>query len=303
MISIGNAKIIDISDWQTLQPEEVGAREKIWVQSPEGEKYIFKEKLRKGAGEDWAEVIACELANKLGMPHAHYMFATKKGVSGVLTPSFLNENTLVLGNELLYKEINKNYERESKAPKEHTVEAISMALNHLKPPKDIAHSKLTAKDIFAGYLFFDVLIANQDRHHENWAITVERVDEKKSNLYLAPTYDHGSSLAYNLLESDRINRLETNDTNRQIPIFSMKTKSAIFRKGEEKVLSLREALTYFCEYNKISLRVWRASLEKLSIGMISGIIEDINSDIMTDIEKQFTIQLVKANRVYLLNEQ
>ena len=47
----------------------------------------------------------------------------------------------------------------------------------------------TASDVFVGFILLDAWFANQDRHHENWGALRDDV------LRLAPTFDHGASLA------------------------------------------------------------------------------------------------------------
>ena len=49
---------------------------------------------------------------------------------------------------------------------------------------------LSAFESFTGYLTFDALVGNTDRHHENWAVLT-------GSQSLAPTYDHGASLGFN----------------------------------------------------------------------------------------------------------
>lgn len=60
--------------------------------------------------------------------------------------------------------------------------------------------------MFAGYTLFDVLIANTDRHEQNWAILVPRLTSEPERL--APSYDHASSLGFNLQDSARQPRVE-----------------------------------------------------------------------------------------------
>lgn len=63
-------------------------------------------------------------------------------------------------------------------------------------------SPLTAFEAFTGYLVLDALVANQDRHEENWAVL--RPLPGGGEVTLAGSYDHGSSLAFNLTDARRI---------------------------------------------------------------------------------------------------
>lgn len=64
-----------------------------------------------------------------------------------------------------------------------------------------------AVEDFAGYLVLDALVANVDRHHENWAVLVARRGARR--CVLAPTFDHAASLACGLTDEARIERLRT----------------------------------------------------------------------------------------------
>lgn len=56
-------------------------------------------------------------------------------------------------------------------------------------------------DVFVGYLLLDALIANQDRHEQNWAVLTPQLTDQPERL--APSYDHASSLGFNLLDDKR----------------------------------------------------------------------------------------------------
>lgn len=177
---------------------------------------MFKES-RPGSGEHWAEKIACEICRNLGIPHAEYDFATYRGRCGVVTPSFVPASgRLVLANELLGKFVPR-YETERKF--KHSQHTIGRALTLVKisgimPPQlQVVHASIsTASDYFIGYLVLDALIANQDRHHENWGVILG----PNGDVSLAPTFDHGSSLARNETDENRVARLDTKDRNRTI---------------------------------------------------------------------------------------
>lgn len=74
------------------------------------------------------------------------------------------------------------------------------------PPGFGGPADLDGFDVFAGYTLFDALVANTDRHEQNWAILVPRLTSEPERL--APSYDHASSLGFNLQDSARQPRLE-----------------------------------------------------------------------------------------------
>lgn len=60
---------------------------------------------------------------------------------------------------------------------------------------------LGAAGVFADYLVLDAWVANQDRHDRNWAV-LERADAH-ARRRLAASFDHTSSLGFNLLDAAR----------------------------------------------------------------------------------------------------
>ena len=73
-----------------LELEPLGTKPKFWFRDEAGDLCLFKE-ARPNTGEDWAEKIACELAQLLGLPHAEYNLAEWHGRAGVFCQSFVPE--------------------------------------------------------------------------------------------------------------------------------------------------------------------------------------------------------------------
>lgn len=85
----------------------------------------------------------------------------------------------------------------------HTVANIKTVLDVVDPPDDaVVPVGMTGFDVFAGYLLLDALVANQDRHEENWAVL--RPLPGGGPMRLSGSYDHGSSLGFNLQDERRL---------------------------------------------------------------------------------------------------
>jgi hypothetical protein len=170
----------------------MGTKEKFWFHHEELGLCLYK-KARPNTGEDWSEKIAAELCNLIKLPHAKYELAIFNNEKGTISPSFVPENgSLIPGNEILAK-IFLDYPQDSKDLSQHTLNNIfrifeTSSVNLPKNWKALDGIE-TAIDTFIGYLFLDVWIGNSDRHHENWAFI-----DFEGKSYLAPTYDHASSL-------------------------------------------------------------------------------------------------------------
>ena len=86
--------------------EQMGTKFKFWYQDEQYGRTLFKEG-RPGTGENWAEKLAAEFADLLGIPHAHYELAQWQGRDGivregVISPSLVPEGArLIHGNELV----------------------------------------------------------------------------------------------------------------------------------------------------------------------------------------------------------
>ena len=290
-----------VSESSTIRFESVGKREKFWFEDENQRRFMFKR--NETPGEDWAEVLACNIAVFMNIPHATYEFAhlvdsdESEIARGVITESFVDpKQNLTLGNTFLldrdpgYAATGGNYK-----VKRHTIDAISEVISKLQPPT--GNESPSATEYYAAYLFLDVLIANQDRHHENWGVV-----QLDGINYLAPTYDHASSFARNVSDEEKENRLSTNDSGYGVETFAARAKSAINANDDRnRRLTTREALENFCQYNNITVEVWQNRLANISISQMSDMITGIPEDYMSEVTKVFTLNLLTINRNYLLD--
>ncbi|TWT73860.1 HipA domain-containing protein [Allorhodopirellula solitaria] len=171
---------------------ELRAKRKYWFHRDDGDaSWLFKADERLagaqagetqgvgGVGEDWSEKIASEICVLLDIPHVRYEMAVEKGtgIPGVICQNIVaGRQILVLGNQLML-ERDPAYPSDNELKygvREHTVDAVLETLASLQRPPDafcenLPESIQTAEDVFLGYTMLDALIANQDRHHQNWA--------------------------------------------------------------------------------------------------------------------------------------
>ena len=160
-------------------------------------------------GDDWAERIACGIAEALGIPAATVELAfehtTEQTLYGTVCRSVLQKGeSLVNGDELMGQvgiSISQNRREQ------YTVEAIFQALKIVDPPEGTGEG-MSTWNIFVGYLTLDALIGNTDRHEENWSAI-----KSGSQHRLAPTFDHASSLGFQLSDQQKQERLTSSDHN------------------------------------------------------------------------------------------
>ena len=297
--------IQDISEFDSDSLEQLGTKSKFWYVNKDVE-YLFKSvtsSTGERLGEDWAEKIACELAELLGLPHAHYELAIHKGVRGVVTKNFISKDSvqrsesLTAGNELLQEHVSQ---LEGENTNIQYVEHVYKVMKNNVKGKPIGfpslHNIKTASEFFVGYLMFDALIANQDRHNENWGMIIT----SKGETHLAPSYDHGASLARNESDGTRQNRLESKDKGQQIAIYVKKAKSQFQDSSTNKRLKLLEAFRRYALMEKVAALAWLDRLSLIEDVQIWLIIDRVPNLLMSNIAKKFTLQLLICNRDNLL---
>lgn len=215
MISKSEYQVIVVTqeNFELREIEDLGTKPKFWFEHEKVD-YLYKQ-AKPGTGEDWAEKVAAELCELLGIPHAVYELAeTWEGKRGVASLNFLQEKegeVLVNGNELLAAIVPNYNTSATYGASQHTIDVVLEAIGNESiklPPVWTAPSTIkTAVDVFAGYLLLDAWIGNGDRHHENWGVISKKVmPDATETIYLAPTYDHASSLGRELSDEKREKR-------------------------------------------------------------------------------------------------
>ncbi len=282
--------------------EQLGTKSKFWY-TRDGVRTLFKAEER-GTGEDWAEKAACELAELLGLPHVDYdmAFETASQTPGVVCAAFLERGeSLAHGNQLLLA-VDQKYPHDEQRyhVSAHTLEAVAGVLEWLKPPAPRWTARLPsvvteASDIFAGYLMFDAWIANQDRHHQNWGAVF-----RPGSLTLAPSYDHGASMARNVSDAEKHDRLTSKDRGRQIPTFAKRARSALFRsKDDVKPLTTLAAWSEFARYRPLA-NAWIERLRAVEPSQVEHIFAEVPPQRMSAICREFTLELLLENRRRIL---
>jgi hypothetical protein len=294
---------IDSDKAEALEP--LGSKRKFWFTGPDGRRMLFKAEDR-GTGEDWAERIACELCGLLGLPHVYYDLATE---SEGERPGVVCENcapsptSLVLGNQLLLKHDPEYPALKSKYKvRQHTIEAVAEVMTSLRPPpppwaKGRPGEITSAMDVFIGYVMLDAWIANQDRHHENWgALRIADVE------HLAPTFDHGASMARNLTDEERKDRLTTRDRGRAVGSFVRRATSAFYAGPKEgKPMTTVQAWASFSHFSPGASTIWLQQLRRIGEDRVQGLLEEVPPNRLSKIGRDFTLRLLVENRLRLLN--
>lgn len=300
--------VVDVEGWEVLGIEQMGSKpDKFWIEAPpdapvEKRRWLFKpvttqhERGRDYAkGDDWAEKVAAEVAVYLGVPAAPVELATRQGVPGIISGDISRGRTLVLGNEVLFgHDPDYDLHRRRGVPG-YTVDAVFSALRALRVEPPPSATVDDARSVFSSYLLLDALVANTDRHHENWGVLVSGVDERVPQL--APTFDHASCLGFQLPDDEREERLQTRDVNRTVAGYAERGRSRHFA-GLPTLVSLALDALSACPPDERKIYWQRlAALEETQIEAIVATVPDAR---MSQLGRIFAVRVMQENRRRLL---
>lgn len=284
-------QVLDVDPESLIGDEQLGTKPKAWF-SRNGEEWLFKE-ARAGTGEDWAEKIAAEVASRAGIAASTIELATCRGRRGSASQSFVNRQTEILfhGNELLAGQIT-GYERDKRQRQsDHTLENIVGAINKLfSDQEDIRAGVLTT---LASYMVLDALIGNTDRHHENWGLVLTYEGEGDARtltqLSVAPSFDHASSLGRELSDEHRQGFLRT----AQLEKYVRHGRGGIYlrsgdRHGANPLYLVEVAARRYPDYFRPSLSGLAAS----PVDEVCAVVEEIPADRMTETARTFARNLL-----------
>ena len=173
-----------------------GRKPKIWLSDGQN-LYLFK--MHAMNYENYAELIASELAKQCGLETATYDLAIYKGKTGIVTPSFLKENDIIISGEEILSDGTKIAKRNNLGiTLTNSLDSIVIALN-------LRYSFTNIDEIVYSLLCmwcFDFLISESDRNVNNWSII-----SNKNGIKLAPIYDCSTMAFLNNDISSYMNRL------------------------------------------------------------------------------------------------
>ena len=280
------------------QNEPMGTKFKFWFD----DYHLLFKVGRENTGDNWAEKVASELCELIGLPHAKYELAVCGGKRGVVTPNFVpNGAQLIHGGEILANIIPGYQKAQYYGQRKHTLGLVMKIIGSKEIEVPIGWSNLdginTAIDVFIGYLMLDAWIANQDRHHENWALILKPVDGTRSAYHLAPSYDHASSFGSNELDVNKKSRLTTRDIGRSMEKYVERARSAFYLMFDDsKPSSTFDVFHKAASKKPEAARLWIKQMEKVSPLDTRSILERIPKTEISDVTIDFTQRILELNR-------
>lgn len=293
--------VFDITSWELAGIETAGASEHQWFRGPTDELWLFKpvvDHIDWQQGEDWAEKIACELGMKLNLPVAKVQLARKEDSRGCISLRLKESKWEMQPGAVLLKGRDPSYESQARGRPGHSLAAIQAALeHHTAPPTANVPHEFRAFDVFAGYLVFDALIGNRDRHDENWSVLRPPPGSTAGDA-LCGSYDHASSLGFNLRDEYRKQKL----SERSVEAWA--TNGTAWRFEHERgtrpatLVSLADSALGRCAPNVRAH--WMGAVESVTSTVIDDIVSAVPA--LSDATATFVRQLVGINRERLLRE-
>lgn len=293
---------VNATGWAVADLEPSGDDPKEWLVDPsDGTRWLFKPAVvtaDRRQGEDWAELLTSRVAELLGVPAAVIRLAVRAGKPGCLSK---DARPLVLsggGEELapahpgsvLLSELVEDYAPRSRDRRGHTLMNVQSVLRNVRPPRAIADAPLSAFDVFAGYLVLDALVAGQDRHSDNWSVAFDPDGQGE----LVPSYDHASSLGFNLLDDSRDRLLADADA-----LGQWVARGRATRFGDGQGVTLVEHAATALTMSAPARRHWLRRLEAFDVPTWRAVA--VPQTVLSDVGRIFAVEVVIANRRRLLD--
>lgn len=198
----------DVTDWAASGLEQRGATEHLWLTDPrDGEPWLWKPATgrRLERREHWAEKVASEVALLLELPCARIELAVRKEAAGCLSRNVLESGRELYPGAYLLADLDPSFDPRVKGHPAYTVENVAQVLRSVQAPPTVLPKGSSGFDLFTGYLVFDALVLNRDRHAANWAVLRRRDGSEPDRL--CPLYDNASSLGMAQAASTMARRL------------------------------------------------------------------------------------------------
>ena len=312
--------IVNISGWPHENKNVSGSKEKRWYRSLESNQLaLFKLPIsltsinstheNESTGEAWSEKICSEIGKHIGFSthdvdlgalsidnEAEEYYGIKREnitndnrIFGALCWSFLNESrdSLVEGADMIM-DFDETYDR-----------------NNLQGKREIYNFDLLYRlfyengflDSLFKMIIFDTLIGNTDRHQDNFGVIR---NEETGIRKFAPFYDNSSSLGRELPE--RRIKLMLKDESMFTSYIYGKKSSTLIRWGNSWTPKKLNILEFFENVRSLhpEINTYLTNISTLTDEIIEKIIFEVPQIVMSELQKELVIKILKTRRDYLI---
>lgn len=290
--------VMNINPEEIDQQEALGSKEKFWCYiGGSDSKWLFKFS-QEHTGQHWSEKIAAEIAEALGMQHAPVELAEFEGRFGSIGESIArNGRQLIHGNQILSGLVTGYELTATYKHRDHTISNIVKALEAYFSKDE--SQKINISTLF-GYFLFDCLIGNTDRHHENWAISQREFDGKLLG-YIAPSFDHASSLGRELRDTNLNQKSREHILkNGTIAAYARRARGAIYLSpNDSKPATLFNLYRFLLENYPSLCKNMHERISSLQNDTFVRILENVPHRLMSETSKYFVRELLIHNLTVL----
>ena len=246
-------------------------------------------------GEDWAEKMVARVVDLIGVPAAGIELAQRREgdevregcISCDVRPDGWESHT----GAVLLGEIVQDFAVRSADRRGHTLRNIAAVLQgYGAAPSFQGPAHFTGFDVFVGFLMLDALVANQDRHSENWSVILGPDRERA----LMASYDHASSLGFGETDQRRHLLLTTDEG---IARWVRKGTAQRFESGSRTTL-VELAHVGFDMVEEGVRSHWLGKLQSVTTAQLWTSVADV--DRMSRPERRFCYEVMVANRERML---
>jgi hypothetical protein len=232
----------------------------------------------------------------MDIPTAEVWLAERGSQLGVISRRIHDTEVadLVHGNELLAGSHSRYDPDRLREHPDYTIDRVGTALVGVGPWEGWdGPQELAGFGCWAGLLVLDALIANQDRHHENWGALVSRADGSKA---LAPSFDHGSSLGFNVQPEQAAGILFDD----RVGAWASRGRSTHFKDRPGLVVLAGAALEAAGEASR---EYWLDRVAALDLGSFRDAVSELPRERMSDPSRNFACAILATNRGRLLDDR
>lgn len=263
-------------------PDYIGNSEKYWLKNPSVDDEVAMFKIpRENRGEHWAEKICYEFAKVLDIPCARVDLASCENKYGSISYYFVDKR-----NGYVHYDSSSffDYDLDEKdRARNYTIEFLEELLE-----------SVGLFEALIPILVFDALVANGDRHQDNWGITKH---EATAQLKISPLYDNSASLCRE--QNDvQVNELLQSKQNLLKYIYKGNAKVGLRNKKNANHFSVIQYL--ISKYPQVTKTHIENIKNKLTDKVIQEIVDEVPSEIMNSQMKELVKQFVSYRREILI---